>query len=1123
MYRLFISYNRKNQAFVKNIVEWLTTENFSNVVEVFFDGNSLNAGDEWVQKIDKALSESSCCLVFIGEDGIGAWQNKEVLKAVNRCVSEKGEYKIIPLILPHENKSISKSFPWFLADYQWIEFNDPDDQLALESLKKGIQVSPLQTEKIYTGNPYKGLDYFEEEDYPVFFGRTFDLNWVFYKKIRFKSDRFLLPFLAIVGDSGSGKSSFARAGIFGSLRNGMFQDSVSWKQIIVQPGDRPLLNLSTSLQKENLIHDSASFDKAALEDNDYLRRVIQVYNEPIVILIDQFEETLTQCKDENERSAYLGNLAEAVKSGRILLLIALRSDYYASFSKYPLFADLLETNNYTLSGLDFNDKNERWQKQIEQIIQRPANMAGYEIEPGLTKMIIEDTKEINGLLPILEMTLSMLWREKGSLQKLMISDYNKLSEGKGIERIIEKHAENVFKDYTSDGNDTRKTNLLKNIFLRLIELTESKEDVRRTVEKKMLVNELENSFSQLEIEDAITFLSGPHSRLLKINEDDEKRIWIGVVHEVLIRQWRRLREWVENKRDALKYKISLEESINDWKENKKNKEYIYRGKRLKKAERWLSENDDLKTKDIFEFIKICRRKERTNKAISTAILIIPLATLLIFLFLFPPRVKYTMTDVYEGNAMKWKTSTNGRILVASVRDSILVWENTNSLKLINRFFAGSEFQISDKGNWLFLNTYKKMLLYRNIPDSGFKLAYFINEPLSGPIEIYGFDNHERIFYAIGESGNMYALDLQKQSNGEIQSFGERLFDPGKKQYGMLGISEGGSLLCGYRYRQGDNNKKESKDFFIIPINDLRPENTKYLVKGLYSADGYINFSFSPNDSLFFFSQVYDYTKLFIIKTNTDTPINYNTDQPFMSDTSSDEYTYEVITDKHGKFAIVKGYRGPNYYIDLSTLKSIRLDTAVDKAQFGIHSLNAFLGYDDKYLAFTDNRNNWYIIETKNIIEDKIYLPVLLNKTGLNKFVSLNILFDSSGNHVIANDFSGDVYAFGINSFPVKPIVNYNSNSRIKIFRSDRKKYIYTISNDRMHYGNYSKKLDELTINFNSSIDDISATPDGKSILIMTERGLFSVTKDLKLWNVLNLKSSNWPKVKKDIIPKSDPL
>ena len=624
--KIFLSYNRINQAFVKKIYYQLSTLGYVDTFEIFFDDENLSAGDNWAIEIDSALSKSDLCIIFVGADGIGSWQSKEALKAVNRCVDSNGKYKIIPLILPHQQANLAKNFPWFLADYEWVQFTDVDDPYAFSKLVKGIRNEKLIGDHTSEINPYKGLDYFDIEDATFFFGRTFDLNWVFYKKLRPDLKNRIVNFIAIVGDSGSGKSSFARAGILASIQGGKYENSENWLSIVTKPGDRPLLNLSTSLKKKEIIEDSFCFDKKALESKDHLRRIIEVNGSRVILFIDQFEEVLIQCKDEPERKAYLQNIAEASKSSKLITIVTLRSDYYSSFSKYSEFSDILESNNYTLSNLDFSMESIEWEKRIIDIIEMPAKLSGVIILPSLTTSIIQDLKGLHGTLPLLQMTLSHLWKQRRHQEKIDSIDYATLSGGKGIAGIIETHAEKVYTAYTNEDKDIRKADLVKNVFIRLVELSAGKSDVRKNVKKEYLAQDLEGKFHNEEITDVLLFLSGADARLISINYDEDKCVWIQVVHEVLIRKWMRLKNWVNERREALIYKDNLLRDIEDYRLNK-TRDFLYFGLRLKKLKNWAKTNPDLVSRNIVLFIGDIKRFNRRYTLKTSLLFIIVLVTL----------------------------------------------------------------------------------------------------------------------------------------------------------------------------------------------------------------------------------------------------------------------------------------------------------------------------------------------------------------------------------------------------------------------------------------------------------------------------------------------------------------
>ncbi|WP_198175054.1 nSTAND1 domain-containing NTPase [Spirosoma arboris] len=639
--RIFLSYNRKNQSFVTEIAHKLKSQNFETADSLFFDQDNLESGDKWAQKIQNALVNSDACVVFIGEQGIGNWQMKEVLKAIDLLEEDKTAFRIIPVIVPHSDReNVQKSFPWFLADTQWIEFTSPSDSDAFQKLVVTLRENAPAPFPIPAGttNPYKGLESFGVDDAAFFFGRTFDVNRVFYYHLRLASTQFSKRFLAIIGNSGSGKSSFAKAGLLASLKAGRFEGSKQWLRIILTPDNNPLLKLATALEKAGIVALSTDFKNSALQDSETLRERLEVFSQKVVLLIDQFEEVITQCKDNENRTAFLANLAEAVNSNYLICIITMRSDFYSSFAPYRDFNFLLLTNNYTLAEIDANTNGDEWHRYMRDIISKPARLMGVNIEPQLVNRIIEDLREINGVLPILQLALQQLWLGKKVMDQITTSDYDRLAggEGRGIAGVIEMHANTVFNLITSNGNDVGKVALFKAIFIRLVEITSGKDDVRKTISQNALIQELRNQFTEPEIQTMLIDLSGEESRLIRIKGD----LWIDVIHEVLIRKWEKLKGWINERREAIAYKQDIEKDINDYEQ--KVESYIYNYLRLfnsKKLEtfiNWKKANPDLTDERIDSFFASIQTKQRVLIVGGLAMWVIIITGLLWYNFKYLP-------------------------------------------------------------------------------------------------------------------------------------------------------------------------------------------------------------------------------------------------------------------------------------------------------------------------------------------------------------------------------------------------------------------------------------------------------------------------------------------------------
>ena len=424
--KLFLSYNTINKPFVESVAHGLV----QNCFEIFYDTESIAPGDIWTKVIQKGIESSNAALVFIGEEGIGAWQNKEVLEIVDRFSKDNG-YKVIPVILTGNNKFIDDRLPWFLRDHQWVEYKDKDDNHAFEKLLERLREQD-ETDASFIGkNPYKGLESFGEEDEYSFFGRTFDLNRVFHDHLRFDISIPNHNFLAVVADSGTGKSSFMQAGILASLKNGKFSGSEKWKQIIFKPCQSPLSALSSVLKQENLTSDSRQFEENAKKYDDQLLRTIRDQRETWVIYIDQFEEIITQCRKEEEKAAFLNNIARAIETEKAVILLSLRSDFYTAFGSSLLFKGILEKNNYTLSGIEIFDADEtKTNRTLRDIIIRPAKNAGVTVDSNLVETIINEIKEVKGALPILELTLDLLWKNRKNLHQITLDDFATVSKKK---------------------------------------------------------------------------------------------------------------------------------------------------------------------------------------------------------------------------------------------------------------------------------------------------------------------------------------------------------------------------------------------------------------------------------------------------------------------------------------------------------------------------------------------------------------------------------------------------------------------------------------------------------------------------------------------------------------------
>ena len=237
---VFLSYNSRNRTQVERIAARLKRAR----LEPWLDKWSLTPGGRWQEELPRGLAASSACAVFVGPEDLGAWERDEVELALDRAAKERG-FRVFPVLLPGLEPFDPNSLPPFLRTRTWVDFRlGVESERALDDLiraVKGIPFGPdVAIEPREDVCPYRGLQVFDERHAEYFFGRDADVQRLLE---RLKAGRFL----AVVGASGSGKSSLVRAGLVPSLHSGRLPGSEQWKILVFRPGGRPLAALAAQL------------------------------------------------------------------------------------------------------------------------------------------------------------------------------------------------------------------------------------------------------------------------------------------------------------------------------------------------------------------------------------------------------------------------------------------------------------------------------------------------------------------------------------------------------------------------------------------------------------------------------------------------------------------------------------------------------------------------------------------------------------------------------------------------------------------------------------------------------------------------------------------------------------
>ena len=419
-------------------------------------------------------------------------------------------------------------------------------------------------------SPYKGLDYFDESDADMFVGREALTEKLLSRvhALASKSESIHGRFFAIVGASGSGKSSLVRAGLVPALR--WDKRSTNWQILFITPTAHPLESLAAALIGENisLVAVAALMDDLSADPRTlglYVNRELKKSSGSYFLLaIDQFEELFSLCRSEAERSAFINNLLTATsdEDGHAIVLITLRADFYTHCANYlPLREALAQHQEYIGAMSD---------EEMRRAIEEPARRGRWEFEPGLVDLILHDVGHEPGALPLLSHALLETWQRRQG-RTMTLSGYT--SAG-GVRGAIAETAETIFTDQFTHQQQV----IARRIFLRLTELGD--ETATGDTRRRATIQELISKPEEADATQAV-LKSLADARLVTTSEDS-----VQVAHEALIREWPTLRSWLEDNREGLRLHRQLIDASQEWLAAQRESDMLFRGARLAQAREW---------------------------------------------------------------------------------------------------------------------------------------------------------------------------------------------------------------------------------------------------------------------------------------------------------------------------------------------------------------------------------------------------------------------------------------------------------------------------------------------------------------------------------------------------------
>ena len=371
--------------------------------------------------------------------------------------------------------------------------------------------------------PFKGLASFEVDDGEFFFGRE---RLVAEMVARLVGS----PLLGVVGPSGSGKSSAVRAGLLREIGKGVLPGSTRWAQVLLRPGEHPVRTLEDALAEGG-------------------------GDGRLLIAVDQFEEVFTLCREEAERAAFARALVATTRSATVVL--AVRADFYGRCAAYPDLSRLLGDNHVLVGAMQ--------REELRRAIELPARRAGLAVEPELVDRLLTDVEAEPGGLPLLSTALLELWQQRDG-RHLRLAAYERTG---GVRGAVARLAETAYERI-----DPGQQAIARRVLLRLAGDDLGGAAVRRRVPLDELdVSDDDNARRVLEVL--------ADSRLVTLSQGTAE-----VAHEALLREWPRLRRWLDEDAEGRRLHHHLAIAAREWDAGGRDPGELYRGARLASTLDW---------------------------------------------------------------------------------------------------------------------------------------------------------------------------------------------------------------------------------------------------------------------------------------------------------------------------------------------------------------------------------------------------------------------------------------------------------------------------------------------------------------------------------------------------------
>ena len=553
-YDLFISYAETDRAWVEGYL----LDALEQVGLRYHTEAAFALGRVRLQEFERAITESDRTLLVLSPAYLADDFNQFIRLLAQSYGRDTATWPVIPLILQPVQLPPSLNILVSLNATNPQEWKEAIKRLCTD-LKRQLPTPPLKP-----SCPYPGMVPFSEDDSDRFFGRDDEIEELL-QSLR------LHPFLAVIGSSGSGKSSLVFAGLIPKLpESGLFGGE--WLISQMRPGKTPLKNLKTSLGI-----DLSNPGLAVTENLPQLHS-----SQRLLLVIDQFEEVFTVAGEE--AIPFQETLLSLIKIPNCYVVMTVRADFYPELMSSAMWEQI---QAHRLEVVPLKEAG------LRQAIVKPCDIVNVFVETALVERLVVDAAGEPGFLPLIQETLVLLWeqlerrflplRAYEALILLPRSAYENFGNNKrtGLQVAIARRASSAIANLSP-----KQQAIARRIFLRLIQFGEGRADTRRQqlVEALITANDDAALFKQ-------TLNHLVNCRLLTLTGAEDTSTKVDIAHEVLITGWGTLQQWITELQEAEQTRRRLETKASEWLRLGKASGGLLDQVELAEAERWLSTSD----------------------------------------------------------------------------------------------------------------------------------------------------------------------------------------------------------------------------------------------------------------------------------------------------------------------------------------------------------------------------------------------------------------------------------------------------------------------------------------------------------------------------------------------------